>query len=744
VRKLRDHFARHGEWWWVPLLYALAVMWIYRGLWHQHGQAYGLGWDTIDSYGPDLDFFSREVREGRFSLWNPYDKGGYPLFCDPQIDRYYPFNWPFAAWGAVFGSSWWLIQIKVLAHHVVAASGMHLFLRSRGLGVRPALIGSLALVASAPMLVHKASIILWPLVWVPLVWVAIDAAVQKPSWRRGVGVAAALVLPVTAASPPGLFYAALLVTPYAAFRTYKALRDGVDRLKLAECVGVAIAVLLPVLALVIMPSRELVALGSRDRFGSGRDFALAGGIQIFRELRGVFVRGAGPFEVYMGAGAVMLAAIGLVVRPHFDRGAAIVLAAIAAFGIVLAAGDTTPILPLLVDHVPGFELLRVPGRYKLVTAFAIAAGAGYGAAALAGAKTRVYATAGALLALCVVFVVVWGNPETPKDRAAWWSIAATAIAAALVIAATRRRLREVALAVLAAGVLLDAPTFLFVEPGAPPAGEPRQLHDHDAELVAKMPGIRDKWRMYDEFVLGERAGARLRVRDFRGYPAIDPLSLHRYTDVIDFTALDTAILTDFNVRWLLVRGHFRDPGATYVRLPNPAFEAHDGGLYEAIHPAPLIQWYGAGQLVHEPKDVLPAVRAVAEPDGSRRRVILEPDARVPDKFFQAPPAGREGQLASYDDDEISFRIDAPDDGLVVLNEIMFPGWQVTVDGNAAEPVRANYLLRGVWVSAGPHLVRWKFEPAHWRVLIGGYLLALAVIAAAGASLLVSRRRAARS
>jgi len=75
-------------------------------------------WDTIDSYGPDLDFFSREVPR-RFSLWNPYDKGGYPLFCDPQIDRYYPFNWPFGDVGRGVRTSWWLVQIKVLAHHLV-------------------------------------------------------------------------------------------------------------------------------------------------------------------------------------------------------------------------------------------------------------------------------------------------------------------------------------------------------------------------------------------------------------------------------------------------------------------------------------------------------------------------------------------------------------------------------------------------------------------------------------------------
>src|SRR6478609_5185240 len=253
---------RLREWWWVPLLYTLTVVWIYRDLWHQHGVATGLGWDTIDTHGPDLDFFSTEIREGRFSLWNPYDKGGYPVFCDPVFDRYYPFNWPFGIWGAVFGTSWWLVQVKVLAHHVVAGIVMHIFLRSRNLSHRAAMVGGLGLIACAPLLTHKASNILWPLAWVPLVWLAVDFALAKPSWRRGVAVGAALLPCMTAGSPPGLFYGALLVVPYATWRLVGFLREPSHRtreelLRLAACVGSAVAIALLVAGVTVLPTGEL-------------------------------------------------------------------------------------------------------------------------------------------------------------------------------------------------------------------------------------------------------------------------------------------------------------------------------------------------------------------------------------------------------------------------------------------------------------------------------------------------------
>jgi len=247
-------------------------------------------------------------------------------------------------------------------------------------------------------------------------------------------------------------------------------------------------------------------------------------------------------------------------------------------------------------------------------------------------------------------------------------------------------------------------------------------------------------------VLGERAGARLAIRDFRGYPAIDPLSLHRYTDVLDFAKQrDPAIVTDFNVRWVLPRMHFRYADtARYVRVDNPAFVARGDGLFEALHPAPLVAWYGAVTVAGD--DVLAAVRAVQEPDGARRRAVIERGdvaawpAGTLDRLAAAAPDERDGELLSYEPDVIRVSVEAPREGVVVLDEIMFPGWRVTVDGAEAEPVRANYLLRAVRVDAGHHELAWRFEPAHWRALVGGYALALAMMLAAA----VAPRRRARA
>jgi hypothetical protein len=730
--RARAHLARHGEWWWVPAFYTLVVLWTYRDLWHQHGAATGFGWDVIDTHAPDLDFMARELREGRFSLWNPWDKGGYAVYADPVVCRYYPLAWPFVGWGAAFGVSWWLIQIELVAHHVAMAACMHLFLRTRGLSLRAAMIGGVGLVVSTPVLLHKASSILWPLVWVPLVWLAIDAALARPSWRRGAGVAAAFTLCATAGSPPGMFYAALLIVPYAGWRLV-AVRPAWR--PLLGCVAVAGGLAGLVLALTVLPTQSMVALATRDRWASGDAFALSLSFPWRSVLRGAYAPSAGFPEMYLGAGIVLLALCALVL-PRRDAGVPRLFVALAIGGLVLAAGATLPVLPWLVHHVPGFALLRIPGRYKLLAAWGLAAAAAYGADGLDGTRRRAVAIAVAIACVIVVATVVSMGGAQP--RPAWWSIAAIAIPGALAVLATwAPRLRAIALPLLVLAVLVDAPVFMH-RGDAPPAAERRQLHPRDAEILAKLDGIRDQWRVYDEFVLGERVGQRRRVRDLRGYPAVDPLSQRRYVDVLDYAKHAPAIVTDYNVRWVLQGSHFRFGGtASFLpTLTGDAFVARGDRIFEATHPAPLIVWYGAATFVASDKQVLPAVRAAEDADGVRRRAILEPDAIAAApavaRLAGAAPASVSGALVAYEPDEIVASVEAPGDGVVVLNELAFPGWTVEVDGARATPLRANYLLRAVQVGAGPHTIRWRFEPPRIHALIIGYLVALAVMLAAAA------------
>ncbi|MGH9843364.1 MAG: YfhO family protein [Blastocatellia bacterium] len=55
-------------------------------------------------------------------------------------------------------------------------------------------------------------------------------------------------------------------------------------------------------------------------------------------------------------------------------------------------------------------------------------------------------------------------------------------------------------------------------------------------------------------------------------------------------------------------------------------------------------------------------------------------------------------------------VETAEPAMLVLGEVAFPGWRAEVDGRAAELFRVNYLLRGVPVPAGAHVVEVRYQP----------------------------------
>lgn len=68
--------------------------------------------------------------------------------------------------------------------------------------------------------------------------------------------------------------------------------------------------------------------------------------------------------------------------------------------------------------------------------------------------------------------------------------------------------------------------------------------------------------------------------------------------------------------------------------------------------------------------------------------------------------------------------------LLVVSDTWYPGWRATVDGNEVPVHRTNYMFRGVFVPAGEHTVRFDFWPVNlgWycTVSIFGMLIVIAL------------------
>jgi len=60
---------------------------------------------------------------------------------------------------------------------------------------------------------------------------------------------------------------------------------------------------------------------------------------------------------------------------------------------------------------------------------------------------------------------------------------------------------------------------------------------------------------------------------------------------------------------------------------------------------------------------------------------------------------------------LKYQSNNPNKGFAVFSEIYYPnGWKVFIDGEAINYMRVNYILRGVEVPSGKHIIEFKFNP----------------------------------
>ena len=86
-----------------------------------------------------------------------------------------------------------------------------------------------------------------------------------------------------------------------------------------------------------------------------------------------------------------------------------------------------------------------------------------------------------------------------------------------------------------------------------------------------------------------------------------------------------------------------------------------------------------------------------------------------DRSAQAVDAGDfVAHVTHYEPDHIEVEASLPEDGLLVLSEIWYPGWRATVDGQAQPVERVADILRGVRLSQGTHHVAVMYDPASVR------------------------------
>ena len=72
-------------------------------------------------------------------------------------------------------------------------------------------------------------------------------------------------------------------------------------------------------------------------------------------------------------------------------------------------------------------------------------------------------------------------------------------------------------------------------------------------------------------------------------------------------------------------------------------------------------------------------------------------------------------LLEYKPNYLKYNSNSIKDGIAIFSEIYYDkGWNAYIDGELVPHFRANYVLRGLQIPKGKHIVEFKFEPNTYR------------------------------
>jgi len=136
----------------------------------------------------------------------------------------------------------------------------------------------------------------------------------------------------------------------------------------------------------------------------------------------------------------------------------------------------------------------------------------------------------------------------------------------------------------------------------------------------------------------------------------------------------------------------------------------EASVYENLHARPRAWLVGEVRNVSE-EETLRALHSSRLADGSafdpaRVALVEEPF----DFTAQALDRDATARVKNLSDGrmEVETRANAP--AFLVTSDVLYPGWQATIDGAPARLYRTDYALRGLPVPAGTHTVRFEFRP----------------------------------
>jgi len=447
--------------------------------------------------------------------------------------------------------------------------------------------------------------------------------------------------------------------------------------------------------------------------------------------------------IYPGTGVLWLAVVGWMTRSRPVRwGTAVACCLLVA----VALGTNGPLYPLLAN-LPGVSLLRVPARVWHLVVLCVAVLAGLGAGELAGAgdglrnrRRHVMWAALALTAytgLLGLGLAVLVPEPAARVSALWgfaWLVAAVVVSWGAMSSRAGGQVAGIALALIVAVDLFWVDGSLVERlPVAAVYGEDVEVAEHISQYGGRVyaPSFRP-------------AAHATFARGIRVVNGVDPLQLAEYASFVSAaagvegaggyrvtlpplpdgadprTALADRVPDPVLLAMLDVRVVVSEFALDDARM-RPVVSERGGDLNVYLNES-VIPWPVVVQRVEVVRDLDEALEAIRESRPGEGAVV-----RGGYPLFG--PAGYEpATVLSMTPNRLSVEARGP--GLLVVSEVMHPGWRARVDGEDVAIYPANGVLRGVYLTEGDHIIEMTYRPPAVFWGLGLSLASLGGLAAA--------------
>jgi hypothetical protein len=703
-----------------------------------------IGGDVYSYYLPQKVVYAEDLANGQLPLWNNRAGHGYPIVGESQTGPFYPFN--LVLYGLLPLNL--AYNVNHLLHYVLAFAFTWLYARALGLSRWAAGLAALVYVYGwfPPRCCWE-----WAIIggaWMPAAFWCVESFLSTRRTVFAFGLCAVLTLQLLAGHFNLAFLTLLALVPYVLLRLAFANRDlpAATRqrsIRLGATVLVAVASAFGLAGLQLGPTWELKQLSQRQTPGQEHNLA-HGSIPVWYwnqmvrpwywyslyTNRDDALREAEPAlgamtnqveaHLYFGLVPLMLALLEAV-RIFWSRDRVSLIWLVLSVAALLY---TTGWLLGVTRHLPGFDFFQGPGRYGVITTL--------GVAILAAKALDHWRVSGSLI-LGVAVLISFG-------AAMWTAVALTWQGLEIQQANGGPDPFHVGPFVLSEGMMSG---LLLLGLVALILAVVAQLLSRDAKLTPParvgrwtlvgcvlVTTIIDLWLVsrvvtYSNMVADPPIDhlASSPVRQFLGARPEPSRVFAPGANLPSALAAATPVYLTFgpveyvDPRLVMPQGPlsariewFRRAGVTHVLSFN--------ALNEAEWPVRPV-WQGFDPLLN------PAWARYRDPlylyelKGSRGRVAWEKPA--------GQSAPRVTQLAPS---RIAIDADSSSGGRLILTELMYPGWTVSIDGHKAPALTIERMFRGVDVPAGRHQVVWSYHPRslYWGLAVS--LLTLLFVAAA--------------